>query len=283
MHLLCRELQEEGYDCKMFYPEVCCMPGESVVRYWAKSMYRQILCMFRSKNEDDVSLRTNKRCYIPVAGNNTIVIYPERYCKNVLFAKNVVRWLLNTPSNNVVRTWGKKDLVFAYREVFDVPSINPQKRILTLLSFDQSLFRQTNYGNRHGQCYILRKGKGRQDLPEFFDGPVIDDWTFEQQVKVLNETKFCYIYDTQTGYGTIAAMCGCIPVIIMEPGKTKADYVKGDDVTYGVAYGASEEEISYAIETRPLLYHHLDMMEIRNKVAINFFLNECRMHFQLRF
>lgn len=37
---------------------------------------------------------------------------------------------------------------------------------------------------------------------------------------------------------------------MLEPGKTKKDYVKSEDKVCGVAYGDTEKEILYAIKTR---------------------------------
>ena len=144
---------------------------------------------------------------------------------------------------------------------------------VTISYFDKEKYKQYNFGNREGNCYIIRKGHNRLDLPVDFDGPIIDYGTDEDEiVRILNNSKYCYDYDTQTFYTIIAAVCGCIPIIVLEPGKTKADYLK--DATYntvGIAFGTSREEIEHAISTRDLLLKRLDYSD-RNEQNINLFI-----------
>ena len=52
-------------------------------------------------------------------------------------------------------------------------------------------------------------------------------------------------------------MCGCIPIVMVERGKKREDYLKNDDRVYGVAYGDSKEEIKYAVQTKEKLYNNI--------------------------
>ena len=62
------------------------------------------------------------------------------------------------------------------------------------------------------------------------------------------------MYDMQTAYASIAALCGCIPISVLEPGKKKSDYIgKDDPEPFGRAFGDAPEEIEYAIRTREAL------------------------------
>lgn len=210
-----------------------------------------------------------KRQYFPFfAKSSTIVLYPDTIYGNILGGVNVVRWFLfyNLYPNDTL-AYGKNDLIICYRKVFNDWKLNPQCLQVTINYFDKHKYRQYNFGSRVGKCYIIRKGNNRSDLPSFFDGPIVDNLSEEEKVRIFNKSEFCYCYDTQTFYTQIAAVCGCIPIVVMEPQKTKSDYLSEEDLIndFGVAYGDSPEEIDYAINTRVKLLEKLDYDEKNRK------------------
>lgn len=205
--------------------------------------------------------------------DNTIVIYPEYLYGNPLHAKHVVRWLLyHYKFENMPGAYDKSDLFFCYRQFFNNVNLNPLGLEMHINYFDNQLYRQYNFGPRSGKCYILRKGKSRQDLPEHFDGPVYDnDMTQEELVKMFNEHEYCYSYDTQSFYSAIAAICGCKSVVVMEPGKTEKDYLGKGETHYGIAYGDTPEQLEYAEKTKELLIKSLDYKD-RNEANVKAFI-----------
>lgn len=205
--------------------------------------------------------------------SNTIVIYPEHLYGNPLNAKHVVRWLLyHYKHENIPGAYSKNDMFVCYRKVFNSLALNPKEITLHISYFDNQLYRQYNFGSRSGNCYILRKGKNRKDLPKHFDGPVYDnDMTQEELVKMFNEHEYCYSYDTQTFYTTIAMVCGCKSVVILEPGKTVHDYLSENELHYGVAYGNTPEQLEYAEKTKELRIKMLDFSP-RNEASVKAFI-----------
>ena len=260
LHVLCKNLESLGYDARIYYIN----DGESYGKkyFWVKHARFKVVDNYKklvvklglnnsSNNSDRYSGYVNMTIHgcrekrLPIVGSNTIVIYPDVVYGNFLRAKNVVRWLLfyNRYGDDA---YGANDLFYAYRNVFNDKKKNPQNRILTVAYFNLDLYKQTNFGVRSGSCYVIRKGSNRTDLPENFDGPIIDDLTEQDKVKVLNESKYCISYDTQTAYSAIAAICGCISIVIPEEGKTWKDYRNTKEECYGVAFGNSEEQILWA-------------------------------------
>ena len=216
---------------------------------------------------------------LPYVDKDTIVVYPDVVYGNPLRAKKVVRWFLfHNRFPDSPDAYGDKDLFFCYREIFNDYKLNPSCRKLCLSYFDQNLYKRTNFGERAGNCYIVRKGKNRKDLPKEFDGPVVDNLPENEKVKVFNRCKFCYDYDTQTFYDTIATVCGCIPIVVMEPGKTKADYVGKGDKDWGRAFGNSPEEIDKAVKTRDSLLGTLNFDDF-NKKNVDFFVRTITEYF----
>jgi hypothetical protein len=214
---------------------------------------------------------------------NTIVLYPEIVYGNPLKAKNVVRWLLyfNRYPNDT-QAYNEKDLFITFRELFNDFTLNPSLRTVKINYFDKNLYKQTNFSKRTGNCYFIRKGRNRKDLPLKFDGPILDDLSEEEKVKILNECEFCYSYDTQTFYSSIASICGCKSIIVPEPGKNKNDYLGADDERpYGIAYGTNKEELEWAEDTRKQLSNRLNY-EKSNMENAQLFTNYVKDYFEKR-
>ena len=261
---LCRELRLAGYDARL-YPVFGKFSGLSSFR---KRFFSSIgLTFFRPLmrrlfKDSRHLLMPGLRfwCWPFLSKNDTIVIYPDVVHGNPLKAKHVMRYLMyHYKFADDASAHGKDDLFVAFREIFNSPELNPNGYICHINFFDSELYRQFNFGARKGNCYVVRKGATRGDLPKTFDGPVLDDLPESEKVKVLNERKFCYFYDLQTFYSAIAVVCGCIPIMIPEPGKSESDYRRpGEMHAYGLAWSAAEEQIRYAAETRDKCLAQLD-------------------------
>lgn len=294
-HYLCKLIEKQGYEASIFLN----LPSHdnrllfflSYIKIMGKDLLGNIYTHLFSNREYSMRHYTGyihfpvkgcKRTYWPVVDDDTVVVYTETTKGNPLRAKNVVRWFLfynRFPGDD---TWySKDDLFFTYREQFNDYKLNPNCNTLRIFHFDNDLYKRTNFGPRHGNCYIVRKGSGRKDLPSHFDGPVIDNLREPDKVKVLNQCERCYLYDTQTFYASIAALCGCIPIVVPEPGKTKEDYVKPDDEVRGVAYGDSPDEIDFALRTRNEVQKRIDKMLAENGPMVDSFIEKCKDYFKL--
>ena len=279
LHHLCALLREKGIDARIFPTVSYTQKNRSMYVWWkewlwyiANLYWYKFKGLFLSNPHTNYIGSNEDFFYNPVKGvkkqicpffnkNNTIVVYPEVFFGNFLNAKFVVRWLLSDRYEDNRKVFGKNDLVIAYREVFNDYTINPTCKTVTIVHFNKELYRQTNFASRTGNCYIVRKGKDRKDLPKSFDGPVIDGKSEKEIVDIFNNSKYCYSYDTQTMYSFIASVCGCISIVVPEDGRGRNDYLKPDDLGYGVAYGDSEEELSFAENTREKLIESLDFSE----------------------
>ena len=296
LHVLCRELNLLGHDAKIYY--VQSGNGKGDRRFWIKQLGYFWTNLYKESCHRLSKLFMGERhsffrqyCYNPVEGchrkwlplvsSDTIVVYPDIFRGNILRARNVVRWLLCfNRFKDDENAYAPNDLFFCYREIFNDYSLNPDCKTITFNFFDSKLYKQINKKARTGCCYIVRKGAQREDLPQTFDGPVIDRWPEEKKVEAFNQYKYCYFYDTQTFYTIVAAVCGCIPIVVPEPGKTKGDYLGKGDGGLGVAYGDTPEEIDYAVQTRNTCIKKLRQFETNNRKTAKYFVDICSQYFK---
>jgi hypothetical protein len=276
---MCRELRKLGYDASLLMVPKFPIKAEDnndftrgLCDFQFKSIIKMHICRIFNKCKFVQHPRYKLFRYMPVKGckyklwpfvnfEKSIVVYPEIVFGNPFKAPNVVRWFLfHNRYKNQPQAYDESDMFITFRDFFNDADLNPLGKKVTFSFFDKELYRQYNFGERKGNCYILRKGRNRADLPTEFDGPVFDNnMSQEDLVKMFNEHKFCYTYDTQTFYTKIAAVCGCIPIIVMEEGKTVEDYRSAADGThFGVAYGDTPEQIEYALATRDKMIERLN-------------------------
>ncbi len=284
---LCRNLLKMGYDARLlmvpYFPnKIVDQAGYKryIIKFQFIVLFNYIMSRLTGKERKDRFGRTYffshvKGCKIKhlpyFKKKNSIVIYPEVVFGNPLGAENVVRWLLfTTKYKGVPNAYSSTDLFIAYRTIFNDEELNPNKYILYQPFFDLELYKRYNYGHRKGKCFIIRKGANRHDLPYTFDGPVIDNLPEKDKVRLFNECEYCYSYDTQTAYSSIAAICGCKVVVVPEPGKSRKDYLKDGDVGYGIAYGETKEEMEWASFTVDKLIKFMDKSSANLKNAESF-------------
>ena len=283
---LCRSLTEMGYDARI-YPVLYYPTSESqsirfygmCIRSFFARAARRILF-----GEKDKMPRHFAGCKVKktpfYCKKNTIVVYPELVYGNPLHSKRTVRWLLfHYRYSNDDKAFSPDDMFMGFRDFFN-RGVNVFGENVKCSHFDSDLYKQTNYGRREGNCYFVRKGYVRSDLPKSFDGPVLDNLSEEEKVEVLNKCKYCYSYDTQTFYSTIAAVCGCISIIVTEPGKEVSDYGTEEDKRYGVAVGNTPDQLKRAEETRNILLESLNFEE-RNKKAAQTFIENVESFFNI--
>ena len=135
---LCKCLRERGIDAKVLYVHDFPSLGTNMCKYWYQwcvySLKYHILSLlyylFKGTRLVD-SPRFRRFEYTPVKGTkekllpfffkkSTIVVYPEILYGNFLHAKNVARWLLyHYKWSNDTEAYGKDDLFFCYREIFN--------------------------------------------------------------------------------------------------------------------------------------------------------------------
>ena len=112
---------------------------------------------------------------------------------------------------------------------------------------------------RHNSLYITKKASSRDYIKlrenikyihpkkaELLEYSNLDDL-----IEKFNKFKYFYTYDPLTFLVPIASLCGCIPIIVPFGNfKDKTKIYIEKYMIYGSAYGNSDTEIKYAINTR---------------------------------
>jgi predicted O-linked N-acetylglucosamine transferase (SPINDLY family) len=257
---LARTIDRAGFNCKIFDMNRLNLPNKIFDKY---------------ATEADVT-------------ENTVVVYPEVTFGNPLKANYVVRWILcelgiHCPQN-IYMTWGKNDFVYHYC------TYNPDKdvknyNILAPLYLNPAL---KNHGkSRDGYCHIIRKAHKFHNPLKYIhpqDSLFLDDnLSQEILIDILNRKEYLISYDPYSFIPFMAALCGCIPVVIPITGTTKKEWFKslslstileqhGQNELKGIAYGL--EELEYARNTLHEVRHQQEIHVRYGEQSVRRFIND---------
>jgi len=276
LHKLCDMLRQEGHEAYLwpenlptFEPASPFRTGRRVWRYYRRNQAARY--------------KTWPGLQTPIARQRdlreAIVVYPEVVDGNPLKAKHVVRWLLHKPGFHTHRiNFGPGERFFFYLKAFDDPTLNPDgENLLRVPAFSADLYRQTNFGERRGTCYLMRKGKGRKIVHDLADSVLIDGMSHSESAEVFNRVQTCVSYDTYTLYSVFAALSGCISIVVPEEGVTKEQWFPDPRDRYGLAYGF--DDVEHALQTRHLLLAHLQTQAEETKESVRRFVRKCAEYF----
>jgi hypothetical protein len=212
---------------------------------------------------------------------DAVVIYPEVVSGNPLRAGRVVRWLLHRPGHwtNGASEYGADDLFFFFQDAFNDPTINPDPDSRLVLAWHNDVYRDFGGSARRGTCYLLRKGKDRSLVHDVEGSILIDDLSHAHKAELFNRCERFYSYDPYTMYSQYAAMCGCVPVVVPQPGVSEETWLPSEEDRYGLAYG--EDRIAWAIATRPALFERMSREIQAEEDMIARMVAKCRTRFGL--
>lgn len=222
-------------------------------------------------------VQINENDYQNFDKDKTVVIYPEVVKGDILGAKYVVRWLLNTP--NVIRYSigngkdGVNDLIFKFAPAFK--AYDESKVLGELRAFELNLDTFVNRNEeRSGMCHIVRKGidKGLHDK----DSICLDGYESKGNqylADIFNKYEVFISYDNACFLSAQAALCGCLSIVVpdnlsKEEWLSKFPYFKD-----GIAYGLSD--IPRAMRTQSNIKENLLELERKSIELIKKFISIC--------
>jgi O-antigen biosynthesis protein len=144
----------------------------------------------------------------------TWVVYPEIIDGNPLGAAKVVRYVLGQKENQV---FSDSDVVVGYTS--SLAQKHGSKKVLTIPTFDRSVFNMNDVGERSGSCFYSNKYDRLlgNKLPDFVRGMTRVWGSVEDVVSIYKSHEMLYAFE-DTEAIVNAALCGCKIVLV------KTDY-----------------------------------------------------------
>jgi len=272
LHLLCHRLSEAGETALLWPSQPLLQAWRNPRRYlgWARYLLTGQRRRYR-RGPFPNRLATRRDL------DGAVVVYPEIVAGNPLGARHVVRWLLHRPGFHSGRVdYGADDLFFHYQDAFHDPALGDRRNRLAL-SWWNDEYRRWNYGERSGSCYLVKKGRGRPIVHDLRDSTLIDALSSREKAELFNSTAYFYTYDLHTMYARYAAFCGCIPIVVPQPGLAREQWTPHETERYGIAYG--EEDIGWAVATRDRLLHQLTLDRAAEDAMLRSFVRTCQARF----
>lgn len=229
---------------------------------------------------------SNKKINAPFIGSiemnidEWVVIYPEIVVGNPYKFKHVARWILNTPGmcggGNAQNFYDAKmpsDLIYKYSNFFKYDGeIHGHLRSTFI---DYELFHNKHMTRDIDSCFFVKKNGCKKiihpqqsiDFAQFQH-----DWHLA--ANVLNRTKYFYCYDNECFWVTIAALCGCIPIVIPNTDLDSATWKQYFPFNKcGVAFGI--DEIDAAKNQLPHVENHCISTQIQDLDTVRQFIYKC--------
>lgn len=218
--------------------------------------------MTSKKNPDYLGIECSEQEAIELCKDG-IAIYPEVVTGNPFEAKKVMRWILyHVRATDEYGIFGKKDLIYKYAPHFKLRNDQKVHGELRALELNLDIFKDWGLA-RKGTCYLIKKENNKhQTHPQ--QSIRLDDYATmggnEYLARIFNETRIFYSYDTATFISVMAALCGCVSLVMPNIGVSPQEWHDGYPYfKYGIAYG--EGDIEYAKETLHLLKPELIRIE----------------------
>lgn len=211
---------------------------------------------------------------------DAIVIYPEIVDHDPLQARAIARWILFKPGGHTGRSnYHPRGIFFFYQDFFYDPVTVPEGGdLLRILWVRNDIYRQTNFGDRSGSCYLVKKGKNRRDVTPPENSICIDNKPHEEIVELFNTSEYFYSYDLYTMYNTFAIMCGCTSVVMPVVGVDKEQWRSDPKDRYGIAYGI--EDLEWAINTRQSALDQLAADQAEEGRMLDNFIEKCAAYYR---
>jgi hypothetical protein len=207
---------------------------------------------------------------IPIDLDKTIVIYPEVVHNNPVGAKHVIYWMLGpyAPIKGFP-DWKDTDYVYFFHsdiyfnenEVLSIPNANNVYKFLSMSFMHPEIAKASLAEIREGYCHVIHKAflYGASDFSHHPPNSVII-LNMTQAIQEFSKREYLVCYDPLTFYTIAAPLCGCITIMIGLPNVSKKEWIDrlaigkyfkhvGHYNFYGIAYGDTEAEISFAKST----------------------------------
>ena len=150
---------------------------------------------------------------------------------------------------------------------------------LFVLNYFRGIYKQTNFGQRSGSCYMVRKGKDRNLNLHPSDAIQVDGLSHKEMAKAFNRYEYffrmisirCILHTHR---------CGCKSIVLPVEGMSRNDWRLEEESRFGQAYGL--DDVPRAEATRAMLVEQLTQSEQNSLYSVRCFIQKCRDYFGFR-
>lgn len=200
-----------------------------------------------------------------LSSGGAFFVYPEVILGNPYQAHRVVRWLLHYPMcHRGAIHWGANDWVVRFNDAIPslaLPGIGFIERSLKVVKYPIDIYASKRRSNRAGSAYLIRKGVNKPYIHSA-DAICIDGMGHEQAAEILGRVEKFYSYDIYTAYSYLAAVAGCLSIVVPDPGRSLEDWYPSVEDRWGIAYG--ESMVEWALSTAHLVQSRLQSEEAKS-------------------
>ena len=277
LHKLGQILNSKGFDVYLWPFSKLNLNGSTNSNYFRKILGdakdRFLYKKYRSPYNLNIAFHSDLK--------DAVVIYPEVVSGNPLNAEKVVRWFLHKPGYHTgIINYGVNELYFYYNKAFYDSRINLfSENHLELGGVMSDLYKQINFGNRSGVCYMIRKGKDRDLSYHPENATLLDNLSHEEIANAFNEYEYFISYDLYTMYSKYAAMCGCKSIVVPMENVSKENWYPDENSRLGIAYGL--EDCEWAESSRIRIFELNKEIQKRDEKAVDSFVLKCNSFFNL--
>ena len=173
---------------------------------------------------------------------------------------NVVRWILYTLGGfaGYKGYYSPNEMVVQYGKSFTVATPYENCPELTNVVFEFDFWKDLRHDRKDEDLILIKKGRHFSKKIEH-TGRILDEEDFNDVLlSAFNEHKRFITYDNATFHSVQAAVCGCISIVIPDGRLTEEQWRNTSrNRKWGIAYGDTDEQIKFALETRHLLISDL--------------------------
>lgn len=220
-----------------------------------------------------------------VKDGDAVAIYPEIVSGNPLGAVKVARWVLYYPGfHGGDKEYDDTEFVFTFNSSFVAGSKYADAPVVRIIETMREHFFDMKRP-RSKDAILQRKGKDETGdrvreyfnphLSELYELLSVDDLIKscagpEEFNVALNEIRYFISFDSVTYNSIIAALAGCVSIVIPSVGVTREQYFESNPgLKNGIAYGFAD--IEHQVATRVDLIKGLDQAEAKNLAAMERF------------
>ena len=216
---------------------------------------------------------------------NTIFILPAGAGEHT-FAKDIPNFINNSENivrhlvNYQVKSYPKENKLYQLSKYFNV--LNEQKvdGYMPILNIDFNIFKNHNLP-RSGRCYLIKGEEyitGQHMYHTSSDTNLDNYWVYgENKMKYLaemfNKHEVFFTYNTQTFISVLAALCGCVSIIIPHPNTSKEKLLNFPQNKFGISYGF--DDIQHSIDTLHLVKENVELCLLDNRKHLKQFTSNC--------